>query len=486
MLYVNMRIGLHSLRGVGVTLGTMLALGMVSTVALSQEASQQQTPPEPEFRTQYGEMTFPEQFPDGTSISLTQWSHFVPRYDQWFQEYAQRWGEAHNVDVTVNMINLADLTSTLSASIAASEGATIFEMVAPPTSFIEGLQSLRDVNDAAKAAFGERSQTCERSSYLPAADKWYGFCHGWVPDPGDYRRSLWADAGYPEGPQTYQDLLDGGAKIFQANGIPVAVGMSPEIDSEFYARALIWSYGGAIQDENGNVTFDSPAVLEAVKFQKALFENAMTPEVFAWNAASNNQTFIGGRASYIQNSISFYRSAQESAPEIAEDTGFRPGLEGPDGEVRMPSHVWFIDVIPSYVQDENTLAAAKKFMLDQENNYANASYYSKFYNFPAFPTQAERLFAEDGWLSDDPWGAQPADKLGLLRTAEEWTAWLGYPGYANPAISEVYESHLISSMMADVARGQKTPEQAVADTHAAIEEIFAKWRERGMIGGGGG
>ncbi|WP_435103442.1 ABC transporter substrate-binding protein [Arhodomonas sp. AD133] len=463
----------------------------VAAIALAlsgaAQAQEEAAPGEPTFETTYGEMTFPESFPDGTSISITQWSHFVPRYDEWFRQYAERWGEAHNVDVTVNMINIADLASTLSASVSAGEGATLFEMVAPPTAFIDGLQPLDDVNEAAMAAFGgDPVGTCERSSYLPAKDMWYGFCHGWVPDPGDYRRSLWADAGYPDGPETYADLLDGGSKIFEETGIPVAVGLSPEIDSEFWARALIWSHGGSIQDEDGNVVFDSPEVLEAVRFLKQLFDNAMTPEVFAWNAASNNQTFIGGQASYIQNSISFYRSAQESAPEVAADTGFRPGLKGPRGDVKMPAHVWFIYTMPSYVTDEDKIRAAKKFMLDLESNYALASFYAKFYNFPAYPSRSPDLFAEDGWLADDPWGAEPRDKLSLLRTADEWTAWLGYPGYANPAISEVYQSHLVSSMMADVARGVKSPEEALEDTTAEIKAIFAKWRERGFVGSGGG
>ncbi|MDZ7810363.1 MAG: extracellular solute-binding protein [Arhodomonas sp.] len=459
---------------------TALATFLVSGTAFAAGE-----PPEPEFsRTTYGDLSFPEQFPDGTSISITQWSHFVPRYDQWFREYAEAWGEAHNVDVTVNFVNIAEVPSTLSASISAGQGATLFEMNAPPTAFIEGLKPLDDVNAAAEAAFGERSGTCERSSYLPAKDIWYGFCHGWVPDPGDYRRSLWADAGYPEGPESYADLRDGGAEIFEETGIPVAVGMSPEIDSEFYARALIWSHGGSVQDEEGNVTFDSPEVLEAVKYQKKLFDNAMTPEVFAWNAASNNQTFIAGRASYIQNSISFYRSAQEDNPEVAADTGFRPGLNGPRGDRKMPAHVWFIHTMPDYVTDEDKIAAAKKFMLDLENNYASASYYAKFYNFPAFTSQVPQLFGDDSWLDDDPWGAEPPDKLKLLQTAEDWTAWLGYPGYANPAISEVYQTNLLSSMMADVARGVKSPDQAVEDTAEEIEAIFAKWRERGYVGTG--
>ena len=390
------------------------------------------------------------------------------------------------------MARITDLTGTATAvppepvfdKISSGEDATLFEMNAPPTSFIEGLEPLEGVNKAASAEFRKRAGSCERSSYLPARHIRYGFCHGWVPDPGDYRRSLWQDAGYPQGPESYDDLLEGGGKIFGKTGIPVALGMSPEIDSEFYARALIWSFGGSIQDADGNVTFDSPEVLEAVEYQKKLFDNAMTPEVFAWNAASNNQTFIAGQASYIQNSISFYRSAQADARKVAADTGFRPGLEGPRGNKRMPAHVWFIHSMPDYVTDEDKIAAAKKFMLDLENNYASASYYSKFYNFPAFSSQVPQLFGDDSWLDDDPWGAEPPDKLKLLQTAEDWTAWLGYPGYANPAISEVYQTNLVSSMMADVARGVKQPEEAVEDTAGEIRDIFEKWRQRGYVGGG--
>jgi len=463
------------------SLATALGTVLLASAGVAHSADE---PSKAQFdTTEYGQMSFPEQFPDGTSISLTQWSHFVPRYDKWFKKYAKKWGEAHNVDVTVNFISIGDLASTLSSSISAGEGATIFEMPAPPTAFIDGLQSLNDVNKAAESAFGERSGTCARSSYLPAKQMWYGFCHGWVPDPGDYRRSLWKEAGYPEGPKTYQDLLEGGSKIFESKGVPVAVGMSPEIDSEFYARALIWSYGGSVQNADGEVTFDSQEVVEAVKFQKKLYDNAMTPEVFSWSAASNNQTYIGGQASYIQNSISFYRSAQEASPEVAADTGFRPGLEGPRGDRKMPAHVWFVHTIPDYVTDEDKLAAAKKFMLDLEQNYDAASYYSKFYNFPAFKSQVPQLFSDDSWLNDDPWDAEPADKLKLLKTAEDWTAWLGYPGYANPAISEIYQSHLISSMMASVARGKKEPKEAVEDTADEMRAIFDKWRERGMVGG---
>ena len=41
-------------------------------------------------------------FADGTEISLLQWSHFVPSYDVWFDEYAAGWGEDNNVGVSVD------------------------------------------------------------------------------------------------------------------------------------------------------------------------------------------------------------------------------------------------------------------------------------------------------------------------------------------------------------------------------------------------
>ncbi len=463
--------------------GTALVTAALA-LALGHAAQAAGDPPALEFKTQYGQMSFPEKFPDGTAISINQWSHFVPRYDEWFAQYAKQWGDKHNVDVTVNFINIADLPGTLTAAISAGDGPTLFEMNAAPAAFIEGLQGLDDVNQAAADAFGAEVEPCEKLSYLPAKHIWYGFCHGWVPDPGDYRVSLWKDAGFPNGPQSYADLLAGGKKIFADTGIPVAVGMSPEIDSEFYARALIWSFGGSLQDKDGNVVFNSPEVLEAVKFQKELFANAMTPEVFAWNAASNNQTFIAGQASYIQNSISFYRSAQDTSPDVAADTGFTPGMKGPRGDVKNPAHVWFIYVMPKYLTDQTKIQAAKKFMLDLENNYPSASYYSKFYNFPAFPSVTPQLFGDDSWLNDDPWGAQPPEKLSLLKTAVDWTVWPGYPGYAHPGVGEVYQSHLLSSMMADVARGVKTPEEAVSDTAKEIEAIFKKWRDRGYVGDG--
>ncbi len=468
-------------------IGAVAALGVAVGLAVTAPRANAESNVKPspiKFPSKFGHMVFPKTFPSGTTLEITQWSHFVPMYDKWFDKYAQDWGKANDVKVVVNHINLGDLASSLSSAIAARKGSTLFEMLAPPSAFIEGLQPLNKMNEAAAAAFGKRTSVCKHSSYLPIKKEWYGFCHGWVPDPGDYRVSLWKKVGFPSGPHTYADLLKGASEIYKQTGIPSGGGMSPQIDAEYFARSVIWSFGGSIQNKKGQVVFDSPQVIQAVKFVRDFHKHAQTPEVFTWTPASNNQVFIAGQASYIQNSISFYRSAQEVHPKIAEDTGFRPGLRGPGGQLHQTAHVYFIYVMPKYVTNKEQKEAAEKFMLDLEANYSNATYNSKLYNFPAFPSQVPQLTEKGGWLDNDPFGSKPANKLDVLRTAPRWTAWLGYPGYANPAISEIYHEHLLSAMMAEVAQGKETPEEAVKKTTAQIKSIFEKWRKRGYVMGG--
>ncbi len=428
--------------------------------------------------TRVVEVEAPE-FPEGTEIRLLQWSHFVPQYDVWFDPFAQAWGEANGVKVTVDHVNIADLVPNLSAALDAGEGPTMVELPVGASLFIEGVQDLTDVNMKAQELFGPQAPTCTNNSYLPAIDMWYGFCHGWVPDPGDYRISLWTEVGFPDGPSTWEELYEGGKAIKEQFGVPVGIGLSPEIDSEFAARAIIWSFGGSIQDENENVVINSPEVIEAVEFMTRLYRDTMTDEVFSWNAASNNQGLIAGELSYILNSISAYRSLQKIDPEAADDIGFVPALKGPRGNQHASAHLWYIYVIPKYVEGAE-LEAAKAFLLHLTANYNQAVFNSELYNFPAFESTVPQL---DGWLENDPFGSRPPDKLTVLKTAKDWVTYLGFPGPSNPAIAEVYNTNIITSMMAKAALGELTPEEAVAEAEAQIKDIFAKWRDRGYVGG---
>ncbi|MGH2537742.1 MAG: extracellular solute-binding protein, partial [Candidatus Promineifilaceae bacterium] len=324
--------------------------------------------------------------------------------------------------------------------------------------------------------------TCRANSYLPTRDMYYGFCHAWVPDPGDYDIAKWTEVGYPDGPATYADLLDGGSQILEQFGVPLGLGLSSEIDSDMAMRGILWSFGASTQDENECVTLDSPETIEAANFLAELYQNAMTEEVFSWNAASNNQGLIAGELSYILNSISAYRSLQKIDPAAASNVGFTQALTGPRGDQHASAHLWSVYVIPNYVEEGPTLEAAKEFILHLTENYSDATFNSELYNFPAFPSTAPELFEEGGWLDSDPFESDPPDKLKVLLGAQDWVTHLGWPGVAHPAESEAYAAHIIPTMMGQVARGDLSAEEAVAEAHAQFEAIFQKWRDKGFIG----
>ena len=419
----------------------------------------------------------------GTELRILQWSHFVPAYDTWFDAFAQAWGEANDVSVTVDHVNTAEIPAAFAGEISAQEGHDLIEHISSLAQYEASVFDMTDLVNEATARHGTQLEMAARNSFNPTTNVFYGFVHGYAPDPADYRKSLWEAVELPNGPSTYQELLDGGTRIYQEQGVPMGIGMSNEIDSRMAAQTIIWAHGGAIQDESENVTVNTPEVIAAVEYMASLFESAMTDEVFSWDAASNNQLLISGGASYILNSISAYRTAQESTPDVAADIFFGTPLEGPAGPERALAHghAVFNYQIPNYSQYSDT---AREFILHLVGNYDQAANESKFYNFPAFANLAPDLKADGGWLDNDPYGSQPPDKLAVLKTADDWTVNLGWPGPANAAIGEIFALPIIPNMMARAARGEQTAQESVAQAETEITEIFEKWRGEGLIGGG--
>jgi maltose-binding protein MalE len=411
-------------------------------------------------------------------LRLLMWSHFVPAHDEWFDDFATEWGEQVGVNVTVDHIDVTGIPARISSEISAGEGHDLIQFIATLSQFEPSVHSMNDLMDEASSRFGEQLELCQKSSFNPTTENFYAYAPAWSPDPGDYRKSLWEQVDLPDGPSTWDELLEGGGKIFSEQDVQMGLGLSQEIDSNMYARALIWSYGGAVQDENEAVTLMSDDTIAAVEYAKELFDAAMTQEVFAWNPASNNEGLISGELSYILNSISAWRTAQESIPDIAKDIYFVTALEGPKAKMAA-QHVMYNWIAPTH---STNFDAAQEFMLHYTANLANVAYESKMYDFPGFPDQVPQL---DGWLDEDPFVIEGDDatKLQPLKTALDWSTNLGHPGPASPAIGEINGTFLLPNMLARVARGRQDAEQSVEQAHQECEEIFTKWRNEGLVGG---
>ena len=208
----------------------------------------------------------------GTRLTLLQWSHFVPRYDRWFDRFLAEWGEANDVETRVDHINPVDVPGAVAAEIGAGEGHDLIEYNSALPQYERGVLDLRDVVDEATARHGPPLEMARRNSFNPTTGVYYGVCHGYAPDPGNYRCELWDGAGFPNRPTTWDDLLAGGTRIKAEQGVQLGIGMSNEDDSSMAIQALLWAFGAAIQDESERVVINSPETVDAVEYMARLYE----------------------------------------------------------------------------------------------------------------------------------------------------------------------------------------------------------------------
>ncbi|TAM86106.1 extracellular solute-binding protein [bacterium] len=429
------------------------------------------------------------------SLRIITWSHFVPAYDAWFDPFAKAWGRSKGIDVVVDHISYADLVPRATSEVAAGQGHDLAFFLSPPAAFEPHVLDLSDLAKETERRYGPMVPLVRSSTYNSFTKKAYGFSAEWTIDPGDYLKDAWTKVGKPGGPVTWEDLLTYGLQIKKSDPsiqIPIGIGMSQDIDSNMAMRALLWSYGGAVQDAQERVTLDSDETVKAVEFGATLFQQVINPAVLSWNAASNNQAFNARQTSYILNSISAYRTAQDKKLPVAENTFFVPALKGPTGIGIASEHVMGIWVVWKFAKNPD---AAKEFLLHLCDNYREACMASKLYNTPSFmgtcaapgTPLAQKAAAGQRWVAAqfqrDPFGSAPADKLAVLATAEKWSTNIGHPGPANPAIGEIFDTFVIPDMFAKAATKQLTPKESVKQSTARVNAIFAKWRKAGLVGG---
>ena len=401
------------------------------------------------------------------TLRIAQWSHYVPRYDQWFDKvFTKEWGEKNGTDVIVDHIAATEVPARAAAEAAAGKGHDLFHFLSPPAAYEGNVLDHSDVVAEIEKRHGEMVALARRSTFNPKTGKFFALSDSYAPDPGNYRIDLWTEAGFPKGPDTWDDLRRGGAKIRKKSGHPVGIGFSQEMDSNMALRALLWSFGGAEQDEQGRPALDSKGTIEALKFARALYKEAETAEVFTWDPASNNRAMISGRSSFVQNAISVTRSAEKDSPEMAAKIGLTPALAGPVRRIAA-EHLMSCYAVWKFAANPE---CAKQFLVDFIGAFPAVFRESRFYNLPCFPStvpDAAQLLAADP--------AQPSGKYALLSTALDWTTNVGYPGYATAAIDEVFNTFVLPTMFGRVARDEATPQAAVKAAQAEIARIFGKW-----------
>jgi multiple sugar transport system substrate-binding protein len=238
-------------------------------------------------------------------------------------------------------------------------------------------------------------------------------------------------------------------------------------------RTIMYAFGASEQDAEGTPALKSKETLEAIKFVKALYEETMTDEVFTWDASSNNRMMLAGQGSLALNAISVTRTGENEKLPVADNIWLAKAAQGPVRRIGL-EHVMDVYVIWKFAEN---IEGAKQFLVDYIGNFRRGFLASEFYNFPCFPQTVSDLKT---LIANDP-KAKPPDKYQVLEDVLDWATNVGYPGYANAAIDEIFSTWVISTMFAQAAARRLTPEEALNQADHEVRRIFKKWHDKGKV-----
>jgi len=363
------------------------------------------------------------------------------------------------------------LSARAAAEVSAHKGHDLFLFNWPPPFYEEQVIDMKDVYAECEKKYGKPIDLAIKSTYNPKTKKYFGFSPSFTPDPINWRKDLWDDVGVA--PDSWDKILEGGRKIKQKHNIPVGIGLAQELDAAMAVRTIMYAFGAHEQDANGYLTLNSKNTIECVKFVKALFQEAMTPEVFTWDPSSNNRAMLAGTISLALNAISITRQGEKDNPAFTEKIQLAKAAAGPVRRIGL-EHVMDVYVIWKFAQN---IEGAKKFLVDYVGNFRQAFVNGEFYDFPCFQRTVpdlKQLIAKD-------FNAKPGDKYKVLEDVLSWATNIGYPGYANAAVDETYQKWILNVMFAKAAQGVLSPEDAVKEAEFECRRIWEKWRERKLI-----
>jgi multiple sugar transport system substrate-binding protein len=333
---------------------------------------------------------------------------------------------------------------------------------------------MRDVYQECERRIGKPIDLAIKSTYNPKTQKYFAFSPSFTPDPVNWREDLFSQVGFAKGPTSWDEVRSAGKKIKERYGIPIGIGLSQEEDTSMAMRTVMYSWGAHEQDEAGNLVLKSKQTLDAIKFVKSLFEETMTPEVFTWDTSSNNRWMLAGKASMAVNAISITREAEnKEKTDISRKIQLARALHGPVRAIGL-EHVMACYVVWKFSEN---IAGAKKFLVDYTTTFKQAFLASQFYNFPSFPKTVpdlKQIIAKDD-------RAHPPNKYKVLDDVLDWATNVGYPGHANAAIDEIFNTWVLNVMFAKAAAGALTPEEALGEADAACRRIFSRWKGSGLV-----
>lgn len=404
------------------------------------------------------------------TLRILRWKNFIPKFENWFNNiFVQQWEQETGIRVIVDNVGMGDVDRLAAQEALTQQGHDMVLFLSPRPLLEDHVIDHHELFEECERQYGKAHDFVYQSCFNPVTNKFHGFCESYIAVMQTYRNDLWNAVGIQ--PDSWDKVREGGRAIKLLHDAPTGISFANEHNGEQTLRALMSCYGASVQNEDGRPSLKSAETIESLKFAKALYEEAMTPDVLNWTPPSNNQFMLSGTGCWTVDTISIIRAAQTQQFPVNEHLALAPLPEGPAGRT---GSVFGANIYMIWRFARNP-EAAKRFLIDYMANISDGIEASGFQNLPSFPNSVPDL---GNLIRSD---AGPAGRYELLKQIPNTQTNLGYPGYTNAAIDEVLRSHTIPNMFSQAITGTLSPEEAMLQADEAIKPIFQKWKTAGKI-----
>jgi multiple sugar transport system substrate-binding protein len=400
----------------------------------------------------------------GSSLRIMTWSHFVPAYDTAFDRYANDWGVENAVTVRVDHVPIDQLPARIASELAAGAGHDIFQMNGQiqTTLYWKNLVNVSDICDKLGAAAGGWIEMGKQVGFTQGA--WYAMPEFYIPQPMLWRGDLFQQYGLKP-PSTWDAArVAGRTGAGKSPKHDTGIQISHCNDSNHDWRAVFYAFGVKETDPSGKeVTWDSKELRDAMRFGRALYEEAMTPQVLSWDNVSDNRYLDSGVAIWIHDAISALRSIQDSNPDLYAKVNVSGSWIEPMG-----SHMRAPVVDPTTLsiwKFSKNQAAARAFLEKYGADVKFSLTASKGYNMPYLKAWYKKPMPA---LGSDP-------KVTYIQDWGSAALWAGYPGPLTAPAAEVLATFVVPDMMARYVQS-KDLEASIKWGMGQIKSIYAKYK----------
>jgi len=409
----------------------------------------------------------PPAFAQERELKLLTFAHFVPASDDELRRQLEEFGKQAGVKVRMDQVAHLQLPAVLASEVQGQKGHDIIGLsrFAMPNLYAKQLVKLDDLAEK----IGRDAGGWVNKEVGKGSDGQYrGIPWFYVSFPIAVRTDLLADIG-EELPDTWEDVRRIGQKL-KKTGHPLGIAYSHCEDSNHTLRGLIWSFGGKEVEKDGKtVAINSKETVEAYKFMKALYDDAMDAEVMAWDDRNNNVCLNSGKCSMIFNPISAYISARN-------DKALIPGTE-------KPIHLVINHILPPkgpagrHMSASPTSVGIWEFSPMKDLAKEFLAYHLKKENYE------NHLMASEGYnqsfLGDFTFHPVYASSLKYYfhPYIASYSHAPGWPGSPTAAAEVVWDKFIIPDTVAACAIGKQTAEQAVQAAEQEMKRVYQRLAE---------